>query len=156
MKQVTLYTDGACLGNPGPGGYGAVLLYQEHRKEMSGGFRLTTNNRMEITAAIIGLSALKTKCSVKLVTDSQLMINTMTKGWVQNWRKNGWKKRDKKDVANPDLWAQLLDLCEYHEVEFVWTQGHSGDHENERCDQLAGEAARQDELPPDLPYENNR
>lgn len=153
LERVTIYTDGACIGNPGPGGYGVVLRYGELRKEFSGGFRWTTNNRMEIMGAIVGLSVLKRRCAVTIITDSQLLINTMTKGWIQRWRRNGWKKRNKEDVLNTDLWSRLLELCEQHEVGFVWTQGHAGDPENERCDQFARKAAQQEGLPPDPGYE---
>lgn len=153
LKNVIMYSDGACIGNPGPGGYGVVLLYKGHRKELSGGFRLTTNNRMEIMAAIIGLHALRTRCAVEVITDSQLLINTMTKGWARAWRRNDWKKRNKEKVLNADLWAQLLQLCDYHRVSFLWTQSHAGDPENERCDKLAREAAQQEGLPSDSAYE---
>lgn len=155
LKKVTIYTDGACIGNPGPGGYGVVLRYKGNRKELSSGFRRTTNNRMEIMAAIVGLSALKTRCAVTMITDSQLLINTMTKGWVQRWKRNGWKKRNKQKVLNRDLWARLLQLCDYHKVRFLWTQGHAGEPENERCDKLAREAAKQKGLPSDQGYEES-
>ncbi len=148
-----MYTDGACLGNPGPGGYGAVLLYGGHRKELSAGFRLTTNNRMEILAAISALGALKSRCRVTLVTDSQLLINSMTKGWIEAWSRNGWRKRNKEPVLNSDLWSQLMELCRKHRVVFRWTQGHAGNAENERCDELARRAARGQGLPPDTGYE---
>jgi ribonuclease HI len=152
QKKVTIYTDGACSGNPGPGGYGVVLIYGKHRKEMSGGFRLTTNNRMEIMGAIEGLKALKEPCEATIITDSKLLINTMTKGWAQRWRRNGWIKRNKERVLNIDLWTRLLELCDYHRVNFAWTQGHSGDPENERCDKLAREAAQQENLLTDDAY----
>jgi len=155
-KEVTIYSDGACLGNPGPGGYGVVLIYRGYRKELSGGFRLTTNNRMEIMAAIIGLRALKTRCKVTLITDSQLLINTMTKGWAKRWKENGWKKRNKEEVLNVDLWTRLLELCDFHDVEFVWTKSHIGDPENERCDELAKEAAQKKDLQPDIAYERSK
>ncbi len=151
-QKVTIYTDGACLGNPGPGGYGVVLLYNEHRKELAGGLRLTTNNRMEIMAAIVGLDALKAACQVTLYTDSQYLVNAMTKGWVERWRANGWK-RDKHDKAlNPDLWEQLRDQCRRHRVDFVWVRGHNDNRENERCDELARAAAARPDLPPDPGY----
>lgn len=153
LKHVTIYTDGACLGNPGPGGYGVVLLYAGHRKELSKGFRLTTNNRMEIMAAIEGLRALKGRCEVTLITDSQLLINTMTKGWIQRWKASGWRKRNNQEVLNADLWPQLLNLCGRHQVEFRWTQGHAGDPENERCDELARRAAQGPALARDTVYE---
>lgn len=154
LKEVVIYTDGACICNPGPGGYGVVLLYGQHRKELSGGFRLTTNNRMEMMAAIIGLRALKTRCSVTLYSDSQYLVESVTKGWAKRWRSNNWKRNKKEYAINPDLWEQVLDLCEQHEVEFQWVKGHAGNIENERCDCLAAKAAQEEDLPPDLGYEN--
>ena len=115
-QKVIIYTDGACLGNPGPGGYGVVLLYDSHRKELSGGFRLTTNNRMEIMAAIVGLSALKRSCTATLYTDSQYLVNALTKGWVEKWRVNGWMRNKRDRALNQDLWEQLLALCSRHKV----------------------------------------
>lgn len=153
LKHVVIYTDGACSGNPGPGGYGVVLLYNGHRKELSGGFRRTTNNRMELLGAIEGLRALKDKCSVKLHTDSQYVVNAIEKGWAAKWRANGWMRNKKEKAVNPDLWEQLLALCQQHKVEFVWVRGHSGNRENERCDQLAVAAAQQPNLPADEVYE---
>jgi ribonuclease HI len=152
VKQVTIYTDGACLGNPGPGGYGAILLYQGHKKELSGGYRKTTNNRMEIMAAIVGLGALKEKCRVTLHSDSEYLVNAMSKGWAQKWRANGWKRNKRERVLNPDLWERLLQLCEYHEVQFSWVKGHAGTPENIRCDELAMQAAQQPNLPVDEGY----
>jgi ribonuclease HI len=149
-RQVIIYTDGACLGNPGPGGYGAVLLYDRHRKELSGGFRLTTNNRMEITAAIVALDALKRSCRATLYTDSQYLVNAMTKGWVEKWRANGWMRNKREKALNPDLWKQLLALCRRHKVAFAWVRGHADNPENERCDLLAREAANGRNLPPDI------
>jgi ribonuclease HI len=154
--KVTIYTDGACLGNPGPGGYGVVLLHGPHRKELSGGFRLTTNNRMEMMAAIVGLRTLKAPCAVVLCTDSQYLANAITKGWAKRWRANGWKRTAKDKALNPDLWAPLLDLCAQHDVQFVWVRGHVGNPENERCDELSTQAARQPNLPPDVVYEAER
>ncbi len=153
-KEVIIYTDGACLGNPGSGGYGVVLLYSQHRKELSGGFRLTTNNRMEIMAAIVGLLALKTKCYVTLYTDSKYLVDAVMKGWAKRWQANGWKRNQKEKAKNPDLWQQLLDLCAQHEVKFVWVKGHAGNRENEYCDRLAVKAAQQKDLPADPGYEN--
>lgn len=153
MKEVTIYTDGACIGNPGPGGYGVVLLYGDSRKEISGGFRLTTNNRMEIFAAIVGLESLKSRCCVKLYSDSQYLVNAMMQGWAERWRANGWKRNKKERAINPDLWERMLDVCEKHDVEFIWVKGHAGIKENERCDRLSWEAANQKNLPPDLGYE---
>jgi ribonuclease HI len=151
-KKVIIYTDGACLGNPGPGGYGVVLIYNKHRKELSGGFRLTTNNRMEIMAAIVGLEALTARCRVSVYTDSQYLTNAMTKGWVEKWRANGWKRNKQDRALNPDLWEQLLNLCRRHQVEFLWVRGHAANAENERCDLLAREAAQGQDLIPDTGY----
>ena len=151
-KRIIIYTDGACLGNPGPGGYGVVLLYNEHRKELSGGFCLTTNNRMEITAAIVGLEALKARCRVTVYSDSQYLTNAMTKGWAEKWRAKGWKRNKRDPALNPDLWEQLLNLCRKHQVEFLWVRGHAENEENERCDLLAREAAQGQDLPPDMGY----
>jgi ribonuclease HI len=153
LKHVVIYTDGACSGNPGPGGYGVVLLHGEHRKELSAGFRLTTNNRMELLGAIEGLRALKDRCSVKLHTDSQYVVNAIEKGWAAKWKANGWMRNKKDKAINPDLWEQLLKLCQQHKVEFVWVRGHSGNKENERCDVLAVAAAQQRNLPADEGYE---
>ncbi|MCI0527511.1 MAG: ribonuclease HI, partial [Nitrospira sp.] len=153
LKKDTIYTDGGCINNPGPGGYGAVLLYGNHRKELSGGFRLTTNNRMEIMAAIVGLQALKTRCNVTLYTDSQYLVNSMMKGWARRWRSKGWMRNKEEKALNPDLWEQLLDLCDQHNVEFVWVKGHAGNPENERCDELCKRAARWENLPTDKVYE---
>lgn len=152
LKDVTVYTDGACLGNPGPGGYGVVLLYNAHRRELAGGFRLTTNNRMEMMAAIVALSALKLPCQVTLHSDSQYLVDAVEKGWARRWRANGWMRNKKERAVNPDLWERLLDLCERHEVAFRWVRGHAGNPENERCDRLATEAARAADLPPDSGY----
>ena len=147
-----MYTDGACLGNPGPGGYGVILLYQGHKRELSGGYRKTTNNRMEIMAAIVGLEALKERCEVTLYSDSEYLVNAMSKGWIQRWRANGWKRNKREKVLNPDLWERLLRLCELHEVQFSWVKGHGGTPENVRCDQLAVQAAQQPDLPVDEGY----
>ncbi len=152
VKQVRIYTDGACLGNPGPGGYGAVLLYGTLRKELSGGFRLTTNNRMEIMGAIVSLQSLKTPCDITLFTDSQYVVNGINKGWARRWRQQGWMRNKTEKAVNPDLWELLLNLCECHQVTFVWVRGHAGDPENERCDELSKLAAMAKELPPDKGY----
>ena len=151
-EQITIYTDGACLGNPGPGGYGAVLLCGSQRKELSGGFKLTTNNRMEITAALVALEALREPCRVTLYSDSQYVVNAMSKGWAQRWQANGWKRNRREDAVNPDLWERMLELCRRHTVEFRWVRGHSGMKENERCDRLAVAAARGSGLPEDPGY----
>lgn len=137
MKQVEIFTDGACSGNPGPGGYGVILRYGNREKELSGGERETTNNRMELMAAITGLEALKESCRVTLYSDSKYLIDALKLGWAAKWRANGWM-RNKKDAAlNPDLWERLLAQTERHEVELVWVKGHTGHPENERCDRLA-------------------
>ncbi len=137
MKKVDIYTDGACRGNPGKGGWGAILVYGDKKKELCGGEKETTNNRMELTAAIEALSALKEPCEVTMTSDSQYLINGITKGWAVSWREKGWKKADKSPALNPDLWQKLLDLLEIHKVEFVWVKGHAGHPFNERCDELA-------------------
>ena len=137
MKKVYIFTDGACSGNPGPGGWGAVLRYNSVEKELSGGEKETTNNRMELTACIEALTLLKEPCEVELTTDSQYVVNGITKGWAESWRKNGWRKSDKKPALNSDLWELLLAQCERHKVTFNWIKGHAGREENERCDKLA-------------------
>ena len=137
IKKVEIFTDGACSGNPGPCGYGVILRFGEHTKELSGGEHETTNNRMELTGVITGLSALKEPCEVTLTTDSKYVVDSITKGWVYGWQKKGWIKSDKKPALNVDLWKQLLPLLEKHKVNFVWVKGHAGHPENERCDQLA-------------------
>lgn len=137
MKKVRLYTDGACSGNPGPGGWGAILRFGEHEKELSGGEAKTTNNRMELSAVIAGLSALKEPCEVEIISDSKYVIDAVTKGWAVKWQKNGWVKPDKKPALNPDLWEKLLSLLGKHKVSFTWVKGHAGHPENERCDALA-------------------
>ena len=154
LKEVTIYTDGACRGNPGPGGYGVVLIYGPHRKELSGGYRLTTNNRMEMMAAIVGLEALKFPCAVNLYTDSRYLVDAMTQGWAHKWRLNGWKRNQKEKAKNPDLWERLLAVSEQHEVTFLWVKGHAGDEENECCDRLAVAATQQPDLLLDFGYEN--
>ena len=151
-ESVIIYTDGGCLGNPGPGGYGAVLLHKGHRKELHGGYRHTTNNRMELMGAIAALEALKSRTRIILHTDSQYVVNGIEKGWAAGWRRRGWIKADKQKAINPDLWERLLNLCAQHDVRFVWVRGHNGDVENERCDVLAKHAASSKELPPDPGY----
>ena len=140
-KAVTIYTDGACIGNPGPGGYGVVVMYKGHRREHSGGFRLTTNNRMEMLAVIVGLESLKERCQVTVFSDSQYVVNAITKGWARKWKANGWRRASNEKALNPDLWERLLTLCDKHGVEFRWVRGHDGNKENERCDYLATTAA---------------
>jgi len=136
MKKVALYTDGACRGNPGKGGWGAILVYGRYEKELSGGEKETTNNRMELMAAIEGLSALKEPCSVTLYSDSKYLVDAFLQGWVYSWREHGWK-RGKDELKNPDLWERLYSLTQIHEVEFIWVKGHNGHSYNERCDLLA-------------------
>ena len=137
MKTVTIYTDGACSGNPGPGGWGAILRCGTREKELSGGSAQTTNNKMELTAAIEGLKALKYPCRVTLCTDSKYVADGITKGWAASWRARGWKKSDGKPALNPELWEKLLELCGKHDVKIIWVKGHAGHPENERCDALA-------------------
>ena len=151
-KRVVIYTDGSSLGNPGPGGYGAVLHYGSHTKELSGGFRCTTNNRMEVLAAIEALKSLTQPCHVTLHTDSQYLVNAVSKGWARRWQANAWMRNRKNRAINPDLWEQLLMLLKTHQVEFVWVRGHAGNAGNERCDHLAKGAAEQPNLPPDPGY----
>ena len=152
MNKITIYTDGACTGNPGAGGYGAVLLRDRDRQEISGGYRLTTNNRMEMMAAIAALKSLEEQSSVTLHSDSKYLVDAVTKGWAKKWQANGWKRNKKDKAKNPDLWQELLDLCQQHQVDFVWVKGHAGIPENERCDKLAVAAARGVNLPPDEGY----
>lgn len=152
LTEVTIYTDGACSGNPGPGGYGAVLQSGRHRREISGGFRLTTNNRMEIMAVIEGLKMLKRPCRVVVYSDSQYVVNAINKGWAKRWRENGWRRNRKDTAENSDLWARLLDLLDEHEVEFRWVRGHSEVKGNERADKLAVEAYSKPGLPEDEGY----
>ena len=137
MKHVEIYTDGACRGNPGPGGWGAILICGEHKREMSGGEAMTTNNRMELIAAIEALAALRRPCEVTLTTDSKYLCDGISKGWAASWRAKGWKKSDGKPALNPDLWERLLYLIDVHKVELVWVKGHAGHEYNERCDALA-------------------
>ena len=154
QKSVTIHTDGACLGNPGPGGYGAVLDYEGTRKELSGGFRLTTNNRMELLAVITALEALKEPCQVTVYSDSRYVVDAIEKGWAKRWRAKAWMRTKKEAAINPDLWNRLLQLTEQHDVTLEWVRGHAGNVANERCDQLAVEAASRRDLPPDDVYES--
>ena len=153
LPTVIIYTDGACKGNPGPGGYAAILLANGKRKELSGGYRRTTNNRMELMAAIAGLSALKKKCRVTLYTDSQYVAKGITLGWAKGWKARGWKKGDKSPVVNPDLWARLLDLIEQHAVTIEWVKGHAGNEENEVADKLSVAQSMRPDLPTDPGFE---
>jgi len=155
LPEVMIYTDGGCINNPGPGGYGVILLHKGHRRELSGGFRLTTNNRMEILAAIKGLEALKQRCHVTIYSDSQYVVNAIEKGWAVRWQSQGWKRNRKEKAVNPDLWERLLDLCGRHDVRFQWIRGHVGTEENERADQLAKEAATGPGQSIDQAYENS-
>lgn len=140
--DVVLYTDGSALDNPGPGGYGVVIREKgEKRRELSGGFRMTTNNRMEMLACIVGLREFKKRTRICLFSDSRYVVNGITRGWARNWRARGWKKSDGESALNPDLWKVLLDLCDFHDVDFHWVKGHAGNPDNERCDQLATRAA---------------
>ena len=137
MKHVDIYTDGACRGNPGKGGWGAVLVYKGVEKELSGGDPMTTNNRMELSAVIAALSALREPCEITLTSDSKYVVDAVTKGWAKNWKARGWVKPDKSPALNSDLWDKLLKLLDYHQVTFVWVKGHAGHPYNERCDVLA-------------------
>ncbi len=152
MKNIEIYTDGACSGNPGVGGYGIVLLYKDIRKEISAGYKLTTNNRMEAIAVIVALKTLKEPCNVTLYTDSKYIVNAINEKWVYGWEKNGWKNSSKKQVSNIDLWKELLPLLEIHNVKFVWVKGHAENKENNRCDFLAREAIKGDNLLIDCNY----
>ena len=149
MDTVEIYTDGACSGNPGPGGYGVILKYGEAVRELSGGFRLTTNNRMEIMAAIVGLAALKRPCQVILYSDSRYLVDAMSKGWVRRWQANGWMRDRENRAKNVDLWQKLLHSAAPHQVTWRWVRGHAANQCNNRCDHLATTAARQDRLPGD-------
>ena len=155
MKQVTIYTDGSCRPtNPGSGGYGCVLLFGEYRKELSQGYRKTTNNRMELLAVIRGLSALKEPCEVTVYSDSNYVVRPYAEGWLRKWQMNNWKS-GKKPIANPDLWKQFAALARKHKVTLCWVRSHNGNKENERCDELAGLAARGKNLIFDEEYERN-
>ncbi|GHV20336.1 ribonuclease H [Clostridia bacterium] len=142
MKHVELYTDGACSGNPGPGGWGAILIYKETEKELSGGAPDTTNNRMELTGIIEGLKALKNPCDVTVYSDSKYVVDAIVKGWAKSWKAKNWVKSDRQPAKNPDLWEQLLELCEIHSTNFKWVKGHASNAYNNRCDELAVTASR--------------
>ena len=137
MKRVSIYTDGACSGNPGPGGWAAILIYQGREKELSGGEKETTNNRMEMTAVISALEALKEPCEVELWSDSRYVIDALEKGWAESWRKKGWKRANKEPALNPDLWETLLNLTARHRMQYHWVKGHAENAYNNRCDELA-------------------
>jgi len=155
-SEITIYSDGACLGNPGPGGYGAVLLWGSKRKELSEGFRMTTNNRMEILAVIKALQAISTKkrYNIRIFSDSRLVVDAFNKGWLTKWSENNWKRNKKDKVLNPDLWKLLLEETSKHNVSFQWVEAHAGIPENERCDELGKEAAMSSELGIDEGYED--
>lgn len=155
MNHVKIYTDGGCLGNPGKGGYAAILTFGEHRKEISGGYTLTTNNRMELMACIKALEALKYPCEVTITSDSKYVVDGISKGWAKKWKKNDWKRSNKSQAENIDLWDRLLSLSEHHVTNFVWVKGHDGHDENERCDELAKEAAESENLEEDIGYKKN-
>lgn len=152
QKSVVIYTDGSCLGNPGPGGYGTILLYKQYRKELSGGFRLTTNNRMELLAAIIGLESLKDQCQVELTTDSQYVRLGITQ-WLTGWKRNNWRTSQKQPVKNKDLWQRLDLACSRHKINWHWVKAHNGHAENERCDELARAAATHQATAIDIAFE---
>lgn len=154
MKTVDIYTDGACSGNPGAGGYGVVLLYKGKRKELSEGFKLTTNNRMEMLAVIRGIEALKEKCNINLYSDSKYVIESITEGWVYKWEKNNWSRAKNKKALNIDLWKILISLIEQHNINFIWVKGHANNKENERCDCLARNAITSGNLKEDKMYDN--
>jgi ribonuclease HI len=154
--RIVVFTDGGCTGNPGPGGYGAVILAGETRSEIADGFRLTTNNRMELMACIAALTALNAPADVTLHSDSRYVVNGISKGWARKWRANGWMRTKSEAARNCDLWSRLLDLCDEHRVRFVWVHGHAGNRENERCDQLATDAAQGPDLREDHAYVRGR
>ena len=152
-NKITIYTDGACSGNPGPGGYGAVMQYGKHRRELSGGFRKTTNNRMELLAVIEGLLTLNRPCDVTVYSDSKYIVDAVNLGWARRWQANGWQRNKRERALNPDLWAQLLDLLDTHQVTLRWVKGHAGNPGNERADALAVAASKGDSLAIDEGYE---
>lgn len=152
LKDVVVYTDGACKGNPGPGGYCAVLVYGEKRRNVTGGYRLTTNNRMEMMAAIAALETLRYPCRVTIWTDSKYLHDSIELGWAKRWRSKGWVTKDGKKAANPDLWERLLGLCDTHQVKFQWIKGHAGHEENELCDALSVAESQRTDLPEDEGY----
>ncbi len=153
MSEVLLYTDGACSGNPGPGGWAAILVWGVHRREISGGFRLTTNNRMEMVAIIQGLQLLNRSTNVTVVTDSRLIVDAFEKRWIDSWMANRWIKSDKTKVKNAELWAKIKGYTKDHKIKFQWVKGHSGHPENDRCDVLAVAETKKQNLPADEVYE---
>ena len=154
MKKIDIYTDGGALGNPGKGGYGAILVYGDHRKEISGGYQHTTNNRMEMMACIKALEMLKEPCEVTIYSDSKYLVDSVTKGWAKRWQANNWKRNKKDKAENIDLWEILLKLLDKHKVTLNWVKGHSGHPENERCDEMVKEAATQENLQEDTGYQS--
>ena len=152
IKHVEIYTDGACSGNPGPGGYGAVIIYKNQRREISQGFKITTNNRMEILAVIEALKILNQPCNINLYSDSKYLIDAITKGWLDKWQKNNWHRNKKDLVLNIDLWKELLNLLELHNINFIWVKGHNNNKENEHCDFLARQAIKSHNLKIDKNY----
>ena len=155
MKRVIIHTDGGCKGNPGPGGYGAVLVSGRHRMELSGGYRRTTNNRMELRAAIAALEALKEPCEIELHSDSKYLVDAISKNWVEGWKKRGWKTAAKQPVKNQDLWQSLTTAMAPHKIDLRWVKGHAGHQENERCDELANLAVLQKNLQEDTGFETD-
>lgn len=153
LKEVDIYSDGACKGNPGPGGYGVILKYKQHRKELAGGFIKTTNNRMELFAAIAGLEALNEPCLVHLYSDSKYLVNAFNEGWLKSWQGHHWRKKDKTSVLNQDLWQRLLIAAAPHQLKLHWVKGHANNPMNNRCDELAQNAATEKKLPPDAGFE---
>jgi ribonuclease HI len=156
MKRVIIHTDGGCKGNPGPGGYGAVMVCGKHRKELSAGYRMTTNNRMELRAAIAALRTLSEPCEVELHSDSKYLIDAVSKKWIDGWVKRGWKTSAKEPVKNQDLWLELLDASVGHKIHWRWVKGHAGHTENERCDELANTAVAEKQLQEDSGFETTR
>jgi ribonuclease HI len=146
MKQVTIHTDGGCKGNPGPGGFGAVLVFGKHRKEISAGYRMTTNNRMELRAAIAALELLREPCDVTIHSDSKYLVDAVNKKWIAGWQKKNWINSQKQPVKNRDLWERLIAAMVPHKITFKWVKGHAGDAENERCDELANHAVKSTKL----------
>jgi ribonuclease HI len=155
LKEINMYTDGASSGNPGPGGYCALLKYKDKIKEISGGFRKTTNNRMELKAVIEGLKSLKENCRVNIFSDSKYIVDAIEQGWIYKWQSFGWKRNKKQKLLNPDLWKELFDLLQKHEVKFFWVRGHAGHPENERCDRIAVIESNKPNLPPDEIFESS-
>ena len=156
VREVVIYTDGGCINNPGPGGYGVVCVSGNTRKEYSGGFRMTTNNRMELMACIVALQALRSRYPARIYSDSQYVVDGINKGWAERWKARDWMRNKMEKAENVDLWSALLELCEKHTVTFKWVKGHAGNQENERCDELAGKAMSRKGLPADRNYEEGK